>query len=342
MSRIALLGVPLDAIDLDQTVERISALMRSHLPGTPPAYVATINVDFLTNLYGWRFSRVKNQKLLSILRGAECSVADGMPLVWLSKILGSPLPERIAGADLTIRLLERAAVDKRKVYLLGGAPGVAEKTAGRIEIQFPGAQIVGTAAPWVDADGTCADEARILDDINRAAPDLLLIAMGNPKQELWFHRYRTQLHSVGAAIGVGGTFNFVTGQVQRAPKKWQEWGCEWIWRLLQEPRRLWKRYALGIIKLAWYLLPYLVLDKAGRIAQANEPLLPAARLINGNVRELDLRFARYLRPASLAYLIEQQVDARRGGQSLHLRNTSPLLRALLHSSRLGDLLDNRQ
>jgi N-acetylglucosaminyldiphosphoundecaprenol N-acetyl-beta-D-mannosaminyltransferase len=188
---------------------------------------------------------------------ASLSLADGMPLVWVSGLLGCRLPERVAGSEILDPLLERAALRGWRVYLLGGAPGVA-RAAAQLLTKDRGVNVVG----WDDcrigldgSDGTGDSIVRARD----AKPDLILVALGPPKQELWIHLAASEVRPA-VAIGIGAGLDFLTGKHRKAPRWVSRAGFEWAFRLLQEPRRLWRRYLVesprfALVVLATWLLP---------------------------------------------------------------------------------------
>ncbi len=182
---------------------------------------------------------------------ADLVFADGMPLVWASKLTATPLPERVSGSDLVRPLARRAAADGWRVYLLGGRAGAAAESARRLTAEY-GTHVVGIDDAVVrldDEEGYAAVLARIA----AARPDLVLVALGSPKQEVWLGRVRAAL-SPAVAIGVGASLDFVAGQVRRAPAWMARAGFEWLFRLCQEPGRLWRRYLLRDPKFVWIVL----------------------------------------------------------------------------------------
>jgi N-acetylglucosaminyldiphosphoundecaprenol N-acetyl-beta-D-mannosaminyltransferase len=243
--RIALLGVGIDNISMDVTVETIDALIDKggcH-------QVATANVDFLTKAFD-------DSELLDILHSCELVVADGMPLVWASRILGVPLKERVAGADLVPRLLELSVRKKRRIFLLGASEENSFAAAERIAQDYPGAIICGRYSPPFTPGAPMEDEL-ILQLIAEAKPDLLLVAFGNPKQEKWIARHRDRLN-VPVCIGVGASIDFLSGRQSRAPQWMQRCGLEWMHRTINEPRRLALRYLNNGLFLLRYLSVQLV------------------------------------------------------------------------------------
>ncbi len=175
---------------------------------------------------------------------ASLSLVDGTPLLWASRLLGAPLPEKISGSDIVEPLVERAARRRWSVYLLGGQSGAAERAAAELERRF-GVAIAGIDCPRIDlgaageAEG-CAAAARV----RAARPELLLVGLGAPKQELWIHRHREEIRPT-VALGCGASIDFLAGMQRRAPRWMSRCGLEWLYRLLHEPRRLWRRYLVN-------------------------------------------------------------------------------------------------
>ena len=252
---VNIFGIPVDNLTLETAIVRILKLVDEYQQDRRAKYVATVNVDFLMNSLGWTASSVnRHPELMDILRNAELVTADGMPIVWLSRLLNAPLAERVTGADLVPALCEHIARTGHSIYFLGGRGDVGQQAADLLQKQYPGLNVVGCSSPFVHTEGeamlnTREQDQQILDEINTVKPDILLIGFGNPKQELWFNRNKTQLDAA-VSIGIGGTYEFITGSVKRAPKWIQKSGFEWVYRIFQDPKRLWKRYAYGIPKLA--------------------------------------------------------------------------------------------
>jgi N-acetylglucosaminyldiphosphoundecaprenol N-acetyl-beta-D-mannosaminyltransferase len=184
-----------------------------------------------------------NAEFRKAVADADLVVADGMPVVWLGRLRGHFMPRRVYGPELMLRFCKETAIAGYRHYLLGGAPGVPEQLARSIEKVCSGITIVGTHSPPFRAS-TSEEEAELIENINRAAPDVLWVGLGTPKQEMWMRRHRGQLR-VPVIIGVGAAFDFLSFRKRQAPVWMQERGLEWLFRLLQEPRRLWKRYSFG-------------------------------------------------------------------------------------------------
>ena len=246
--RPVLFGLPFDALTEPQTLDRIFEFAVQP-QGTRGCRIAvTVNVDFIVNTYYALKSAPVDPTLAAVLRRAELVVADGMPLVWLSRLLGTPLPERVAGSDLVPMIAERAAKEGVKLYFLGGRAEYTESAAALLRTRCPGLEVT-VDSPFVDLNAPDAAERdrEICDRINASGASILLVGFGNPKQELWLERNRCNLNC-GIAIGVGGTFNFIAGAVKRAPEWMRRSGTEWIYRIIQEPGRLWKRYGVGLVQ----------------------------------------------------------------------------------------------
>ena len=239
-----LFGIPVARVTETEAVDHIIGLAKTR---KTPAFVATLNVDFVANaVSGWPFGG--NDELWGYLRNADFVTADGMPIVVLSRILRRGLPERVTGADMVPAICRRCAEEGLKVYVLGGSRDAVDEAFRKLG----GAEglLAGYDDAFVKLD---EDQPEIVERINAAKPAVLFVALGNPKQELWMGRNASRLE-VPVMIGIGGTFNFIAGRVKRAPKWVQRTGVEWIYRIIQEPGRLWKRYAYGLVKFSWLSL----------------------------------------------------------------------------------------
>jgi N-acetylglucosaminyldiphosphoundecaprenol N-acetyl-beta-D-mannosaminyltransferase len=224
------MGVPLDAVTRRQTLDRVFASLQQGRGG----WVVTPNVDILRRCR-------HDQELREAARTADLVLADGQPLVWASRIAGTPLPERVAGSDLVVPLCRMAARAGRSVFLLGGNPGTAEAAAARFEEAARGLRIAGTYCPPIGFQSSPAERTEIRRLLLDARPDIVLVALGAPKQERLIRELRPLLPSAWF-FGVGISLSFVAGDVRRAPPLVRAAGLEWAHRLIQEPRRLWTRY----------------------------------------------------------------------------------------------------
>ncbi len=186
----------------------------------------------------------KNAEFAEALRAADLNVADGISVVMAARLTGQPLQERVTGGDLMERLCGEAAVHGYSVYFLGGLPWAAELAAEKLQKRYPGLRIAGTDCPPMGFEQDPQETERILKKLRWARPALLCVALGAPKQELWMHRHREQL-PVRAVLSVGAALDTQAGLRRRAPRWSQRMGVEWLYRLLAEPKRLWRRYLLG-------------------------------------------------------------------------------------------------
>jgi N-acetylglucosaminyldiphosphoundecaprenol N-acetyl-beta-D-mannosaminyltransferase len=212
-----------------QALERIE----SFIGAGGPHYVVTPNVDFAAQAS-------RDVELHRILCDADLVLCDGMPLVWASRWLGASAIERVAGADLLGPLLERAAERGHRVFFLGTSQGVLEEAKRRSEIRYPGIRVCGVhSPPYVEV--LALDHEALRKRIREARPDILLVAMGPPKQEKFISMNYREL-GVPCCIGVGASLDFLAGRFPRAPAWMRRTGAEWLFRLLQEPRRLFSRY----------------------------------------------------------------------------------------------------
>lgn len=196
----------------------------------------------VTGMHGITEARHKPE-FRQALASADLVVADGMPVVWIGRLRGYHLPRRVYGPELMFQFCEKAAWAGYRHYFVGGAPGVPEQLAMSLEQSCPGITIVGTYSPPFGLS-TAAEEAAVIEDINRAAPDVLWVGLGTPKQEIWMLRHRDKLR-VPVMVGVGAAFDLLSSRKRQAPSWMREQGFEWLFRLLQEPQRLWRRYLVG-------------------------------------------------------------------------------------------------
>ena len=272
---IVILGIPVDNLDMAETVERIFDLIEASRKDGRARHVATVNVDFVVNTLTWRLSRFRHPELIDILRRADLVTPDGMPIIWTSRMLGTPLKERVTGADLVPRLAQAAARRGKSIYFLGGQGDVGRQAARKLQTQYPDLKIAGAESPFVRIEGEALTgeagiDREIVERINRSGADILLIGFGNPKQEVWFERNRSRLQ-VPVSIGIGGTYEFIVGSVVRAPQWMQKTGLEWIFRITQDPKRLWKRYFVGFFKFGLMILPAIAYYKLKRRAFKSMP-----------------------------------------------------------------------
>jgi len=242
MPCIRLRGVRFHAATQLRCAEHVLRSLESGQGG----WVATVNVDHLR-----RISRSRD--FAGTCASASLVVADGMPLVWASRLQGTPLPERVAGSDLLGRLAEQAAAQGRSIFLLGGDPGTADASAALLRRRFPRIRIAGTHCPPMGFERDARQMAALIASLRDAAPDIVFVALGSPKQEALITRLRGSFPRCWW-LPVGISFSFLAGGVRRAPRWVQRLGLEWLHRLLQEPRRLARRYLVEDLPFALVLL----------------------------------------------------------------------------------------
>ncbi len=232
LPRVRVGKLEIDVVTFEGALDAIDRLVRAGTGGT----VFTPNVDHVVMVeHDARFRAAYSDAALSLV--------DGTPVLWAARLLGTPLPAKISGSDLVIPLMRRAAEHGYRVYFLGGAPGVAELARTKLQELLPTIQIVGTDSSRIDVNVKGNELDEVAERIRLAKPDLVLVALGAPKQEIWSH-LRSELLKPAVLIGVGASLDFVAGIQKRAPRWMSNVGLEWLYRLAQEPRRLAARYLL--------------------------------------------------------------------------------------------------
>jgi N-acetylglucosaminyldiphosphoundecaprenol N-acetyl-beta-D-mannosaminyltransferase len=229
--RYSVLRVRIHAVNPEQALER----MEQWIATRARRYVCHANVHGV--IEAWRDPAVRR-----IYNRAGLTVADGVPLVWVGHWRGHRSVRRVYGPDLMLMLAARAAEAGHRCYLYGGAPGVADALAATFGLRFPGLRVVGTDAPPFRPLTADEDEAAV-QRINAARPDVVWVGLGCPRQERWMAAHRDRLDAA-VLVGVGAAFDFHAGRVPQAPRWLMRLGLEWLFRLFQEPRRLWRRYLL--------------------------------------------------------------------------------------------------
>lgn len=258
--RINIAGVPIDPVDMSSALTRL----RDAIGGSRLFQVATVNLDFMV-------SAQHDDEVRRIYQRSDLNLADGAPVVWLGRLLGARMPGRVAGADLVPALVGDASRTGARVFLLGGEGGAADAAAARLKVLHPNLIVAGTYEPRRAAVEDMDNES-ILASIRTARPDLLLVALGHPKQERWIDLHRDRL-PVSVAIGVGCVFDLIAGRNSRAPRWMQAAGLEWFYRMIHEPKRLLRRYLLDA---AW-LIPIALRTLRSRISAG--PVADAAQLV---------------------------------------------------------------
>lgn len=238
--KINILGVNIDAINLTLACDKIEDWIQTD----QKTYICVVPVSTLVQ------SR-ENEFYRSVINHAGMATPDGMPLVWLGKKRGFREIERTYGPDLMLAVCERSKESQYKHFFYGGAPQVIEALEFKLKEKFPSLHVVGRYSPPFSEE--CQEEKEeVLNEINRASPDILWVGLGSPKQDIWMHMHRPKLR-VPVMMGVGAAFDFLSGVKRQAPRWMQKAGLEWLFRLACEPKRLWKRYMIGNAKFIWYL-----------------------------------------------------------------------------------------
>lgn len=225
-TRQVVLGVPIAALTMEQVLDRVDQIIveRGRLQ------IGVVNAAKLVHMR-------HNVALQADVLGCDLILADGVPVVWASRLLGHPLPERIAGIDLMLGMLRRGNQAGYRVYCLGASEGVLATALTRITREYRSIRLVGHHHGYF----TPQEEPALVAVIAAAQPDILLVGITSPKKERFLARWSDQL-GVPVCHGVGGSFDVLAGKVRRAPLAWQRLGLEWLYRVYQEPRRLWRRY----------------------------------------------------------------------------------------------------
>lgn len=233
------LNVRVDAVQIPDAIARVESWIhkrdRCH-------YIAVTGMHGVTEAH-------HDSALENILNSADLVVPDGMPLVWIGRLRGHPLKRRVYGPELMLSFCEATARKGYRHYLYGGSPEVCGRLTRSLQQRFPDIAIVGTYSPPF-RPLTPQESAEIVETINRVTPDVVWVGLSTPKQERWMHDHRNQL-KVPALIGVGAAFDINSGTKKQAPEWMREHGLEWLFRLLQEPRRLWRRYLIGGTQFAF-------------------------------------------------------------------------------------------
>ena len=238
---VRLRGLAIHAVTEDQAVRHVLDELLAGRGG----WVITPNLDHL-HRYG------RDSAFAGFFAQASLVLADGMPLVWASRLQGTPLPQRVAGSSLIWTLSEAAGRENRSIFLLGGEPGTAESAGQILAGRYPGLRITGTACPLLGFEKDPAQMQLLREQLIAAAPDIIFVALGSPKQERLIAALQAELPRAWW-LGVGISFSFVCGTVRRAPRWMQRCGLEWVHRLVQEPRRLAKRYLVDDLPFAFVL-----------------------------------------------------------------------------------------
>lgn len=228
MEKVDILGVLVDKVNIEEAVERIFEMLSENRPHA----IYTPNSEIIMLAY-------KDEEFKSVLNNADMLTADGIGVVYASKILNNPIEERAAGYDIACGVIDKIAESGHGLYLFGGKPGVAEKAKENLDKKYPFIRVVGTHDGYFD-EGQIPE---IIDDINNSGADILFVCLGAPAQEKWINANMHKL-KVRVCMGVGGSIDVLAGVAERAPEKWCNMGLEWLYRLLKQPKRFFRMLAL--------------------------------------------------------------------------------------------------
>ena len=244
MSKQQLLNILIDNITMDETVSAVDNFIKCD----KKAYIVPTNVDMMVKAE-------KDDYLREIINNADLTVADGKPLIWISKLQKNELLEKVSGSDLSIELLKLANDKKYSIFIIGGKKGVAEKAKTNIYTKYPDIRDIYTYSPDIGFEKNANELIHINDLISEANPDILFACFGCPKQEEWvYENYKK--YNAKVTLCAGATVDFLAGTVKRAPKWMSDVGLEWFYRFLQEPRRLFKRYFIDDLKIVKLIFKY--------------------------------------------------------------------------------------
>ena len=248
-NKISFFNIVIDNLSMSETLATIDEFVASD----KHKIVVTPNVDHLVKLQ-------TDKVFLSAYQSANLVLTDGVPLLWAAKIMGTPIKEKVSGSDLFPKLCERAALKNYSLFFLGGLEGVAEKAFQKLKEDYPDLNVIGVYSPPFGFEDKALENEKILKLINIHEPDILCVGLGAPKQEKWLYKHRDQL-KVKVSLGIGASFDFVAGNVKRAPIWMQNNGLEWLFRTFQEPKRMFKRYFIEDLIFFPIVLKFFILKR---------------------------------------------------------------------------------
>lgn len=255
-NKIKIAGIDVDNISFQECLDAIDRMVTLR----QCQFIVTPNTDHVVR---WQHDLFFQE----IYSHAALVLADGMPIIWASNFFGKPLKEKISGSDLFPQVCSLSADRSYRVFLLGGRKGASQKATRILQARYPKLKIAGTCCPQFGFEHDSIENQKIVNLVKEANPDILFVGLGSPKQERWIFNNLKEL-SVPVSIGIGVSFEFVSGMVVRAPLWMQKSGLEWFWRLMMEPKRLWKRYLIDDIQFFWLIFK----QKLGLLRQHKEDL----------------------------------------------------------------------
>lgn len=240
-NRRELLGTYIDCINLEATLQHIVDRINKKIP----TYQVSVNADKINQIQS-------NEQLRNIINQADIVNADGMSIVWAGRILGVPVKQRIPGVEIFNRLLKIAEENRYRIFFLGATAESLEKMIGKIEVDYPDLPIAGFHNGYYPAE----EEEILLQEIKKSQADILFLGFSSPHKEVWIQKNQAKINTP-FIMGVGGSFDVLSGKTKRAPKWIQKIGCEWFYRYIQEPKRLHQRYIIG----NWQFLKLVLQEK---------------------------------------------------------------------------------
>lgn len=244
MTRIKFLNIAIDNITMEEAVREIENLILNK----KPSYVVTPNVDHIVKLE-------KDEEFKEVYQNADLVLTDGMPLIWISKILKTPIKEKVSGSDLFPNVCKLAAEKNYSLFLLGAAEGVAKKAAENLKDKYKEIKIAGIYSPSYGFENKDDEIQLIIKMVNESNPDILAVGVGAPKQEKFIYKYKNYLN-VPVSLAIGASIDFEAGNIKRAPNWMQNIGLEWFYRLCKEPIRMFKRYLIEDLEIIKILSKY--------------------------------------------------------------------------------------
>jgi N-acetylglucosaminyldiphosphoundecaprenol N-acetyl-beta-D-mannosaminyltransferase len=246
--RVKILNTYVNVVSMNETVSLVEKIIKERKP-TQHVVINALKVNLMED----------DSELRRIINSCPLINADGASIIWAAKRLGIPLKERVTGCDLFQELVKVASVKGYKIYLFGAKEEVVTRVKSIFEQKYPGIQIAGYRNGYF----TEADEPEIVKNMSESGADMMFVAFSSPKKEYWVNKYLNQLN-IPFVMGVGGSFDIVAGVTERAPVWWQEHGLEWLYRFIQEPRRMWKRYIIGNARFVGLTYKYRARQKKAR------------------------------------------------------------------------------
>lgn len=244
MAKIDFLNIKIDNLTMVEAIQSIDKLVREK----KQAYIVTPNVDHIV--------MIEHDSLFKkIYQEAALVLTDGQPLIWLSKLKGTPIVEKVSGSDLFPRVCEMAAKCGHTIYILGAAEGVAEQAAKNLTHKFPDLNIVGTYSPSYGFEQKPEEINEVIDRVTALKPDILAVSLGAPKAEKFIYNHRERLN-VPVCLSIGAAVDFEAGNIKRAPGWMSSCGLEWIYRTIKEPKRLAKRYLRDLYSIVFIIHKY--------------------------------------------------------------------------------------